>query len=90
MANGTHRGSVEPFMRSGTMHIFAISGLPSRCRGIFVALLRAVTLPRIACGLIVIPIIWFYTAATGWQASAIRSSVDVGDHLRLGAKRLTD
>ncbi len=66
----------EPFMRSGTMHIFAISGLHiALIAGIFVALLRAATLPRLACGLLVIPIIWFYTAATGWQASAIRSTV---------------
>jgi competence protein ComEC len=66
----------EPFMRSGTMHIFAISGLHiALIAGIFLALLRAATLPRFFCGLIVIPIIWFYTAATGWQASAIRSSV---------------
>jgi competence protein ComEC len=66
----------EPFMRSGTMHIFAISGLHiALIAGIFVALLRALTVPRVLCGLIVIPIIWFYTAATGWQASAIRSTV---------------
>ncbi len=66
----------EPFMRSGTMHIFAISGLHiALIAGIFVALLRALTLPRLLCGLIVIPIIWFYTGATGWQASAIRSTV---------------
>jgi ComEC/Rec2-related protein len=66
----------EPFMRSGTMHIFAISGLHiALIAGIFLALLRAVTLPRFVCGLIVVPIIWFYTCATGWQASAIRSTV---------------
>jgi len=66
----------EPFMRSGTMHIFAISGLHiALIAGIFLALLRAITLPRFFCGLIVIPVLWFYTAATGWQASAIRSTV---------------
>ena len=66
----------EPFMRSGTMHIFAISGLHiALIAGIFVALFRAVTLPRSICGAIVIPIIWFYTMATGWQVSAIRSTV---------------
>src|SRR5688572_30032220 len=66
----------EPFMRSGTMHIFAISGLHiALIAGIFVALLRALTVPRVACGLIVVPIIWFYTGATGWQPSAIRSAV---------------
>ncbi len=66
----------EPFMRSGTMHIFAISGLHiALIAGIFVVLLRAILVPRMMCGLIVIPILWFYTAATGWQASAIRSTI---------------
>lgn len=66
----------EPFMRSGTMHIFAISGLHiALIAGIFVALLRALALPRIWCGVLVIPVLWLYTAATGWQASAIRSTV---------------
>jgi competence protein ComEC len=66
----------EPFMRSGTMHIFAISGLHiALIAGIFLALLRALTVPRLVCGAMVIAIIWFYTGATGWQASAIRSTV---------------
>jgi len=66
----------EPFMNSGTMHIFAISGLHiALIAGIFVALFRAAMLPQVLCGLLVIPLIWFYTAATGWQASAIRSTV---------------
>jgi len=66
----------EPFMRSGTMHIFAISGLHiALIAGILVALLRVAQLPRAFCGAIVIPLIWFYTAATGWQPSAIRSTI---------------
>ncbi len=66
----------EPFMRSGTMHIFAISGLHiALIAGILVAVLRAAQLPRSACGLVVVPLIWFYTAATGWQPSAIRSTI---------------
>ena len=66
----------EPFMRSGTMHIFAISGLHiALIAGILVALLRVAQLPRAWCGLVVVPLIWFYTAATGWQASAIRSTI---------------
>ena len=66
----------EPFMRSGTMHIFAISGLHiALIAGILVALLRVIRVPRMWCGLVVIPLIWFYTAATGWQSSAIRSTV---------------
>jgi ComEC/Rec2-related protein len=65
-----------PFMRSGTMHIFAISGLHiAFIAGILVSVLRVLQLPRFACGLLVIPLIWFYTAATGWQSSAIRSTV---------------
>src|SRR4029077_7095626 len=66
----------EPFMRSGTMHIFAISGLHiALIAGILVSLLRVAQVPRGWCGLAVIPSIWFYTAATGWQSSAIRSTV---------------
>src|SRR5262245_44645266 len=66
----------EPFMRSGTMHIFAISGLHiALLAGILVSVLRVLRVPRAACGLIVIPLIWFYTGVTGWQASAIRSTV---------------
>ena len=66
----------EPFMRSGTMHIFAISGLHiALIAAILLAILRVARLPRIACGLVVLPLIWFYTAATGWQPSAIRSTI---------------
>lgn len=66
----------EPFMKSGTMHIFAISGLHiALIAGMLVAVLRVLRVPRGGCGLIVIPLIWFYTGVTGWQASAIRSTV---------------
>jgi competence protein ComEC len=65
-----------PFMQSGTMHIFAISGLHiALIAGILVAILRVLQLPRFWCGLVVIPLLWFYTAATGWQPSAIRSTI---------------
>ncbi len=66
----------EPFMRSGTMHIFAISGLHiALISGILVTLLRVCRLGRLACGLIVIPLLWFYCAATGFQASATRATL---------------
>ena len=66
----------ETFMQSGTMHIFAISGLHiAMIAGILVTVLRVVRVPRFWSGIVVIPLIWFYTAATGWQPSAIRSSI---------------
>src|SRR6185436_10123106 len=66
----------EPFMRSGTMHIFAISGLHiALIAGLLVALFRVFQVPRSICGAFVIPLIWIYTGFTGWQASAIRSTV---------------
>jgi len=66
----------EPFMQSGTMHLFAISGLHiALVAGILVALLRIIRLPRSWAGGVAIPLLWFYTAATGWQPSAVRASV---------------
>ena len=65
-----------PFMRTGTMHIFAISGLHIvLISGILVALLRVLQVPRSRCGVVVLPLIWAYTAATGWQPSAVRSTL---------------
>jgi ComEC/Rec2-related protein len=66
----------EPFMRSGTMHIFAISGLHvALIAGLLVLVLRVFRVPRGVCGWVVVPLIWFYAGATGWQASAIRSTI---------------
>ena len=66
----------EPYLRAGTMHLFAIDGLRiALLSGMIVALLRAVRLSRSWCGAVAVPAIWFYTAATGWEASAIRASV---------------
>ena len=66
----------EPFMRSGTMHIFAISGLHiALIAGILVLALRACKVPAGWAGWLVIPLIWAYTGVTGWQASAIRSTI---------------
>ena len=65
-----------PFMRSGTMHVFAISGLHiALIVGILVQLLRMMQLPRFIVGLLLIPLLWFYVAVTGWQASAVRASL---------------
>ena len=66
----------EPFLRAGTFHLFAIDGLRiGLLAGMIVTLLGALRLSRSWCGLIAVPIIWFYTAATGWESSAVRASV---------------
>jgi competence protein ComEC len=66
----------EPFLRAGTMHLFAIDGLRiALISGMLVALLRVLQISRAWSGLVAIPVIWFYTAATGWESSAIRAAV---------------
>lgn len=66
----------EPFMRSGTMHVFAISGLHiALIASLLVAMLRVFRVPRAWCVWVVVPLIWFYTGVTGWQPSAIRSTI---------------
>jgi ComEC/Rec2-related protein len=66
----------EPFVLSGTMHIFAISGLHiALMAGFLIAVLRVFRVSRSWCGFIVVPLIWFYTAATGCPASAVRAAV---------------
>lgn len=66
----------DPFLRAGTMHLFAIDGLRiALISGMLVTLLRVMRMSRAWCGAIAIPAIWFYTAATGWEPSAIRASV---------------
>jgi len=66
----------DPFLRAGTMHLFAIDGLRiALVSGMLLTLLRLFRFSRAVCGLLSIPAIWFYTAATGWEPSAIRASV---------------
>jgi competence protein ComEC len=66
----------EPFVRAATYHIFAVDGLRMAIIfGIFFALFRALRIPRAVCGILLIPLIWFYVALTGWPASAIRAAV---------------
>ena len=66
----------DAFMQSGTLHVFAISGLHiALVAGLLVGLLSLVRVPGSVAGLIAIPCVWAYIAATGWQASAIRSGI---------------
>jgi competence protein ComEC len=66
----------EPFLRAGTFHMFAIDGLRiALVTGMIVTLLSVLRVSRAVCGGLAIPVIWFYTAATGWEPSAVRASV---------------
>jgi competence protein ComEC len=66
----------EAFVQAATYHIFAVDGLRMAIIfGIFYGLMRTFGMPRAVCGLLLLPVIWFYTALTGWPASAIRATV---------------
>lgn len=66
----------DVFLESGTLHVFSISGLHiALIAGLIVQLLRLPRLSRGWCGVVAVPLIWFYVWATGWQASAIRSAI---------------
>ena len=66
----------DVFMQSGTMHVFAISGLHiALIAGLLVQSLRLARLSRAGCGAVAVPLIWAYVGATGWQPSAIRSAI---------------
>ncbi|MCX7827220.1 MAG: ComEC family competence protein, partial [Verrucomicrobiae bacterium] len=64
----------EPFMRTGTLHVFAVSGLHvAVIAGILVGVLRFLRVPRRATALVALPLLLLYTIATGAPASAVRS-----------------
>jgi competence protein ComEC len=66
----------DPFVQAATYHIFAVDGLRMAfVFGILFYLFRAIGLPRPVSGSILLPILWFYVALTGWPASAIRATV---------------
>lgn len=68
----------KSFMRAGTMHLFAVSGIHvGILSGAILILLMSFNLPRHICGWITLPLLWFFTAATGWQVSATRAAVMV-------------
>jgi predicted membrane metal-binding protein len=65
----------EPFMLSGTLHVFAISGLHiAMIAAMMMILARCLGIPRRMAGFLIIPSLWLYTAATGSPASAVRAS----------------
>lgn len=66
----------EPFMRSGTMHLFAISGLHIALIAAVVAhTLGLLFVPRPAAGVVTLAVAWAYALATGAQPSAVRAAI---------------
>ena len=67
---------VEPFRWSGSMHLFAISGLHvAMVTGLLLAGIRLVIRSRWLAGWWVLVAMWCYVAITGWQTSAIRAGI---------------
>ncbi len=72
---GLDEGWRDAFLRSGTLHVFAISGLHiALVAGLVGAVLRLARVGRGWCAAGILPTTWAYVAATGWQASAVRSA----------------
>lgn len=66
----------EPFVKSGTFHIFAVDGLRiGIIASILIVVCRMLRFPRWLDGLIVIPAIWFYAGLTGFPSSAVRAAI---------------
>lgn len=66
----------EPFMRTGTLHVFAVSGFHiALIASILVGALRLGRLSRRTSGLVSIPLLLIYTLITGAPASALRSFI---------------
>ncbi|MEJ1972871.1 MAG: ComEC/Rec2 family competence protein [Lacunisphaera sp.] len=62
------------FVRSGTFHIFSISGLHVGIISLALqALLRALRLPRPIAVSITLPVLWLYVQVTGGSSPALRS-----------------
>ena len=71
-----HDDMVEPFRWSGSMHLFAISGLHvAMVTGLLMAGIQVVIRSRWHAGLWVLVAMWCYVAITGWQTSAIRAGI---------------
>ena len=74
-----YRQSIPPelyqiFTRTGTLHIFAISGLHvGVMASILIAVLKIAGVPRPRWGWLLIPTLFLYVVSTGMKASALRA-----------------
>lgn len=62
------------FTQTGTVHVFAISGLHVGMVGLFIAiLLKSLGIPRDKWGVWLLPLLLLYVCATGMKSSALRA-----------------
>ncbi len=67
------------FKRTGSLHIFAISGLHVGIVGLLLTIvLKSLGVPRDWFGVWLVPLLFLYVAATGMKASALRAMVMAG------------
>lgn len=66
--------TIQQFRRTGTMHIFAISGLHVGMVGLLITVvLKTLGVPRDKWGIWLIPLLLAYVCATGMKSSALRA-----------------
>ena len=71
--------TMDVFRRTGSLHIFAISGLHVGIVGLLlVIVLKSVGIPRDWFGVCLLPLLFMYVAATGMKASALRAMLMAG------------
>jgi len=64
----------QRFKRTGTLHIFAISGLHVGIAGLLITIvLKSIGIPRDRWGLLLLPLLLAYVMATGMKSSALRA-----------------
>lgn len=66
----------ELFQKTGTLHLFAVSGLNVAMLAWMVwALLKPLRLSRFAAFFVAVPVLWAYAIATGLGASCVRATI---------------
>lgn len=66
----------ELFQKTGTLHLFAVSGLNvAMLAWIVWALLKPLRLSRFAAFFVAVPVLWAYAIATGLGASCVRATI---------------
>jgi competence protein ComEC len=75
----------DAFRRSGTLHVFAVSGLHvGLVAGVFWWLLRPLRLPRHRAVLLLVPLVLAYAWITGWRPSATRAALMISLVMGMG------